>query len=76
MSEKTRRKKEGHDPYSDEAVREKDPAHEEKGAKNPAVKNPAEAYTKQNQPADAGPLSKERDVGQFSGRGRPPLQKK
>jgi hypothetical protein len=41
-----------------------------------AVKNPTDMLTEQRQPKDAGPLSHERDVGQFSGRGRPPLQKK
>jgi hypothetical protein len=41
-----------------------------------AVKNPTDALTEQRQRKDTGPLSHERNVGQFSGRGRPPLQKK
>ena len=44
---------------ADQAGREQTNAAEKKGA----VKN----LTKQRQPKDAGPLSKERDVGQFGG---------
>jgi hypothetical protein len=53
-----------------------EPSHDLHETDEKAVKNPADALTKQRQPKDAGPLSHERHVGQFSGRGRPPLQKK
>jgi len=39
-------------------------------------KNPADVLTEQRQQENMGPRSREFDVGQFSGRGRPPLQKK
>jgi len=39
-------------------------------------RNPSDALTEQRQKKDVGPRSHEFDVGQFSGRGRPPLQKK
>lgn len=45
-------------------------------ASDSSASNPADALTEQRQRKDMGPRSHEFDVGQFSGRGRPPLQKK
>jgi hypothetical protein len=47
-----------------------------KGADDSSGRNPADALTEQRQRKDMGPRSHDLDVGQFSGRGRPPLQKK
>jgi hypothetical protein len=47
-----------------------------KGTGDSPSRNPADALTEQRQRKDMGPRSHEFDVGQFSGRGRPPLQKK
>ena len=65
-----------HDRSDAEDRDAKAPVRKEPVARDSAITNPADALTKQRQPKDAGPLSKERDVGQFGGRGRPPLQKK
>jgi hypothetical protein len=58
------------------APSEKNPFKGESANDESAVKNPADALTEQRQRKDTGPLSGERNIGQFSGRGRPPLQKK
>jgi hypothetical protein len=55
---------------------DKDPIKGARAADDSQGTNPAEALTEQRQRKDMGPRSHEFDVGQFSGRGRPPLQKK
>ena len=65
-----------HEATEHEDLEAKNPLKKESRAHDSAVKNPANPLTKQRQPKDTGPLAKERDVGQFGGRGRPPLQKK
>ena len=55
---------------------DKNPFKDDSVLNQSTVKNPTDALTEQRQRKDVGPRSHEHDVGQFSGRGRPPLQEK